>query len=156
MTRLRPIRFSIRSLLLLAALIAIFLGWRLRNPESEVIAAVKKAGGRAVFGCNLQFIYEGTRPSSTLVFTDSKPVPPMTLYQFAFGNSSERRVHVVEAPIEKITPELAAKISTLRDLKMLIATIPANPSTNDLSRVTELKAVFGNRFCHDGRILMHP
>jgi hypothetical protein len=167
LTRLKPIRFSIRSLLLLAALIATFLGWRLRNPESQVIAAIKDAGGRVVLGCNFGFIYEGTKrkPARPDVFVNSNPVPPLTLSQVIFGDNSERRVNVVELPIEKITPELADMLTTLRNMQFLIVYLPGQPEifdnygkrliviqtpdANFKQRLAELRVRFGNRLlCH--------
>ncbi len=165
--RLRPLRFSIRSLLLLAALIAIYLAWRLRNPESQVIAAINDAGGRVVLGCNFEFIYEGTKrkPARPDVFVNSNPVPPISLTELVIGDNSERRVQVVELPIEKITPELADMLTTLRNMQFLIVYLPGQPEVFDnygkrliviqtpdanfKHRISELRVIFGNRLlCH--------
>ncbi|MFO0943453.1 MAG: hypothetical protein U0930_22185 [Pirellulales bacterium] len=57
--RLVPTRFSIRGLLLMAALVAVFLAWRLQSPESRVIAAISDAGGKVALGYQTEYLLEG-------------------------------------------------------------------------------------------------
>lgn len=141
--RLIPTRFSIRGLMLLAALVAGFLAWRLRNAESTIIAAINNAGGQAVLGYQFQYCEE--RSWSASVASRSQPEPPRRLVEFVFGDCRERRVRVVELPIENITPELVEKLKGLSSQILLVIKMPIRPSNQDVSsdfqqRVMAIKA----------------
>lgn len=159
MIRFRPIRFSIRSLLLLAALIAIYLGWRLQISESHVVTAVKHAGGKVLSGYNyIGILVDGSGQYHPVL--NPTPEPKRTFSEFVFGDSQKRSVHIVELPIENFTPDLTEKIETLRYLKLVKAVIHQDP-WSDLEqkranaeatklkfrdRLAELETRFGDRF----------
>ncbi len=116
----------------MAALVAVFLAWRLRNPESTIVAAINNAGGKAVLGYKVDYCEE--RPWNAKIAYRSQAEPKRTLVEFFFGDCDKRRVQAIELPVNSITPELAEKLKALSRLNCLIIKMPTKPSERSVSR----------------------
>ncbi len=157
--RFIPTRFSIRGLLLLAALVAFYSGWRLHISESHTVNAIEHAGGHVLSGYNylLVLIDDSGQPVPIL---SGKAEPKRTFSELAFGDSQKRCVHFVELPLESFTPALIDKISALRRLRFVKAVVHQDPwadfdqrlaSTEATKlkfkdKLAELETRFGERF----------
>lgn len=108
--------------MLFAVFVACFLAWRLRNPESHIVASIKEAGGKAIYGYQFEHIFEGSMRfrSRPVIATNSKPEPSLTLEELVFGDLASHRIQAVELPLERVTPELITKLESLQHLNYLI------------------------------------
>ena len=157
---LRRTRFGLRTLLILLALFAIYLGWRVRDPEAQAISAIHKAGGKTYYGYQQPWIGSSTAISvaqlpgsvyfsqNDIVCTGTQTPPEATLAEFLLGVAKERRVTAVELPIGQATAQLQKELQSLRELQILVVEMPtmaASADSADVIRLGELKEQFGDK-----------
>ena len=153
-------RFGLKTLLALIALFAVYLAWRIHDPEAQAISAIHKAGGKTYYGYQQPWmgsstaISVGQLPGSVyfsqndIVCTGTQTPPKPTLAEFLLGITKERRVTAVELPIGHVTPELEKELQSLRELRLLMIEMPAmvvSADSADVKRLSELKEQFGDK-----------
>lgn len=157
---MRRIRFSLRTLLAAMTLLAVYLAWRMHEPEEGAISDIREAGGRVYYGYqqpwmgSTKFISVGMLPGyqyysqHDVTCTGSPTQPELTLAEILFGKSKEHRANAVALPIDRFTPQMERTLLSLTELKYVIIEMPAmmaSVESPDVKRLAELEAKFGNR-----------
>ena len=157
---LRRMRFGLKSLFVLIALFAVYLAWRVHDPEAQAVSAIHQAGGKTYYGYQEPWMGSSTGISvgqlpdcvyfsqNDIVCSGTQTPPKPTLAEFLLGVTTERRVTAVELPIGQITPELEKELQSLLELKLLVIEMPAmvaSADSADVKRLGELKEQFGDK-----------
>jgi hypothetical protein len=154
------VRFGLKTLLVLIALFAVYLAWRIHDPEAQAISAIHKVGGRTYYGYQEPWIGSSTAISvgqlpGNVYFSQidiacagTQTPPKPALAEFLLGVRTERRVAAVELPIGQVTPKLEKELQSLPELKYLVIEMPAmvaSADSADVIRLGELKEQFGDK-----------
>jgi hypothetical protein len=157
---LRRVRFGLKTLLVLIALFAVYLAWRIHDPEAQAITAIHKAGGNTYYGYqqpwmgSTKSISVGQLPDQVyfsqmdVVCSGTQTPPEPALAEFLLGVTAERRVTAVELPIRQVTPKLEKELQSLPELKYLVIEMPAmvaSADSADVKRLRELQEQFGDK-----------
>jgi hypothetical protein len=157
---LRRVRFGLKTLLVLIAVFAVYLAWRIHDPEAQAISAIHKAGGKTYYGYQEPWMGSfkatsvGQLPDHVyfsqmdIVCSGTQTPPKPTLAEFLLGAATERRVTAVELPIGQVTPELEEELQSLPELRILVIEMPAmvaSADSADVKRLGELKEQFGDK-----------
>ena len=157
---LRRVRFGLKTLIVLIALFAVYLAWRVHDPEAHAISAIHKAGGKTYYGYQEPWIGSSTAISVgqlpgfvyfsqiDIACSGTQTPPKPTLAELLLGVTTEGRVTAVELPIGQITPELEEELQSLRELRLLVIEMPAmvaSADSADVKRLGELKQQFGDK-----------
>ncbi|TWT93489.1 hypothetical protein [Neorhodopirellula pilleata] len=157
---MRRIRFGLKTLLVLIALLAVYLAWRTHDPEARALSAIKEAGGKTYYGYqqpwmgSTKSISVGQLPGyeyysqHDISCVGTQTQPKLTLAEILFGKTKERRATAVELPIGKITPELETALHSLTELQSLVIEMPAMMASSEsveVERLGELQDEFGDK-----------
>jgi hypothetical protein len=152
-------RFGLKTLLVLIALFAVYLAWRIHDPEAQAISAIHEAGGKTYYGYQQPWMGSSTGISvgqlpgyvyfsqNDIVCNGTQTPPKPTLAEFLFGVTKERRVTAVELPIGQVTTELGKELQSLGELRLLMIEMPAmvaSADSADVKRLSELEEQFGD------------
>lgn len=154
---MRRLRFGLKSLFILTALVAVYLGWRLRDPEAQALSVIHQAGGKTYFGYqhpwmgSTKFISFAMLPDyeyysqHDLTCLGPSTQPELSLVEILFGESKERRVNTVALRLDQVTPQMEKSLLSLTELRYLVIEMPAQMSNKDspeAKRLRELQAKF--------------
>ena len=157
--RLRP-QFSLRAALLAMTLVAIYLGWRFQTThEARAAAAIQAAGGKVYFSYqepSLSFTYISVAMLPEYHYFGQIDVPvngatrprPPSLLEHLTGWDDDTTIHTVELPLAALTPEVAARLKSLRHLERIVLNMPAGMLSRDsdeAQRLEALQAEFSNK-----------
>lgn len=157
---MRVIRFSLKTFFVVIALLAVYLTWRIRDPEARAILAIHEASGETYYGYqqpwmgSTKLISMAMLPGyeyysqHDLTCTGVQTAPELSLAEIFFGEGKERRVNAVVVPIGQVTPQLEQLLQSLKELRYLVLVMPAsmtNEGSAEAQRLRELKAEFGDR-----------
>lgn len=157
---MRRMHFSLRTLFVVIALLAVYLTWRMRDPEARTLSAIQKAGGKAHFGYqqpwmgSTKFISIAMLPGydyysqHDLTCTGAQSPPELSLVEILLGNSSVRRINAVTIPIGEVTPQMEKMLRSLTQLRYLVLEMPkmmTNAESSEALRLRELKTAFGDK-----------
>jgi hypothetical protein len=154
----RLLRFHLRTIFLVMALVGCFLAWRLRDPERPAALAIAQAGGRVHYGFqepspSFSFISIATLPEyiyfSQIEVQDHGPArpPPLGLRELFLGNPN-RCVSIVELPLERMSPEMIEHLQSLAHLRFIVVDMPKGIISQDsveARRLAELQEEFGGK-----------
>jgi hypothetical protein len=160
MTLQRLLRFRLRTLFVVVAVVACFLAWRLRDPERAVVEAIEKAGGRVHFHFQgpspaWSFYSVGTLPdhiyfSQVQVGRHGPTRPPRpSVFGVLIGNT-DRCVAIVELKLEQMSPAMIEHLKSLAHLRFIVLDMPQGIISRDSAetqRLSDLKEEFGGRLC---------
>jgi hypothetical protein len=149
-------RFSLRAMFLLIVAAASFLGWRLWDFEKATVTAIERAGGKVYFRCQNPILDGPCIPSRDENLVEScleiqaalrpKFLPPPSIRDLIWGRSASR-IAAVDMPLEKMSPDMVARLCSLRDLKTILVRVDEDfpGDASDGARIGELKAEFPGR-----------
>jgi hypothetical protein len=153
-------RFGLKTLLVFIALSAVYLAWRMHDPEALVVSAIHKAGGTVYCGYqqpvmgSTKFISVAQLPGFVyysqhdVACFGTQAQPELTLSEILFGKSKGRRITAIELPIGQITPELETALHSLTELQYVVIEMPsmmANAESVEVKRLYELRNEFGDK-----------
>jgi hypothetical protein len=156
----RRVRFGLRTFFVVIALFAVYLAWRMHDPEAQARSAIHQAGGKTYCGYQQPWMGASTALSVAqlpdqvyfsqmdIVCTGPPTPPELTLVEFLLGGAAERRVRAVELAIGQVNPELEQELQSLPELRLLMIEMPAmvaSADSADVKRLRELQEQFGSK-----------
>ena len=154
----RLLRFRLRTLFLVVAVVACFLAWRLRDRERPAVDAIAKAGGRVHFsfqepspswsfysvGMEPEFIYF----SQVRVGRHGPKEPPRPNVIGVLIGNTDNCVVIAELKLEHMSPAMIDHLKSLKHLRFIVLDMPLGVISMDsveAQRLSELEKEFGGK-----------
>ena len=156
----RQMHFRLKTIFVVIALLAVYLSWRMRDPEARTLSAIHEAGGKVHCGYqqpwmgSTKFISFHMLPGyeyysqHDLTCLGAQTPPELSLVEILLGNSNVRRINAVTIPIGEVTPQMEKMLVSLAELRYLVLEMPAKFTSDESPealRLRELRATFGGR-----------